>query len=179
MLYQRIPTPRPAPRIVLKNAWQVEQGKLSSSEKSCAEEDLLKIDLRVQGVRQSALLEDQGRMTKIRELVKALRTEYRTESAMADSSETGEFNRFSEDSQKTVPKLGNIDLFELGEVSKKIQCSSCATYWPEGLLYCTCGICLLPSTEQQVEKPNQHIPQHMRFRQRPIEEKAQLEREWK
>ena len=34
--YQKIPTSRPAQKIVLKNAWQVEQGKLSNSEKSCA-----------------------------------------------------------------------------------------------------------------------------------------------
>ena len=54
-----------APKIVLKNAWQVEQGKLSSCEKSCAEGGTFKIDLRVQGVPQNAVLEDQGRMTKI------------------------------------------------------------------------------------------------------------------
>ena len=31
ILYQRIPTPRSAPKMVLKDAWQVEQGTLSSS----------------------------------------------------------------------------------------------------------------------------------------------------
>ena len=40
----------PAPKIPLKNAWQVEQGKISCSEQSCGEGDQFKIDLRVQGV---------------------------------------------------------------------------------------------------------------------------------
>ena len=63
ILYQRVPTPRPAPKIVLKNAWQVEHGKQTSSEQTCAEGDLLKINLRVQGVPQNAVLQDQGRRT--------------------------------------------------------------------------------------------------------------------
>ena len=33
--------------------------------------------------------------------------------------------------------------------------------------------------QQQEEKPNLHIPRQLRFRQRPVEEKAQLERQWK
>ena len=59
-MYPRIRTPRPAPNIVVKNAWQVEHGKQSSSEQSSAEGDLFKIDLRVQGAPQNAVLEDQG-----------------------------------------------------------------------------------------------------------------------
>ena len=127
-LYHRILTPRPATNIVLKNAWQVERGKQSSSEQSCSEGDLFKMDLRVQGV-----LQDQGRATKIQDLVHTFRTQSRTESVIADLSETGEFNTFSEESQKTIPKLGKIELFELVEVSEKIHCPSCAKWRPEGL----------------------------------------------
>ena len=83
-MYQRIPTLRPAPKTVLKGAWQVERGKLSSSERSLAD----------------AVLGDQGRMTKIQKMVDKLRTEYRTESVIADFSKTGQFNRFSEESKK-------------------------------------------------------------------------------
>ena len=88
MLYHRIPTPRPAPKTVLKDAWQVERGKLSSSERSLA----------------NAVLEDQGRMTKNQEMVDKLSTEYPTESVIADFSKTGEFNRFSEESKKDDSK---------------------------------------------------------------------------
>ena len=93
--------------------------------------------------------------TEIQDLVKTPRKEYRTESVIADLSKTGEFNRFSEESKKTVQILGKIELFDLGEVSKNIQCSSCAKYWPEGLLYCICRICLMPSTEQKRKIKNQ------------------------
>ena len=135
--------------------WQVEESKLSSSERSTAEGNLFKIDLRIHGFSEDAVLEDQGRMTKIQEKVVKLRTEHRTESVIPDLSKTGEFNRFSEESKKTVEKSGKIDLFELTEVSKKIQCPSCAKNWQGRLLNCTCGICLVPSTEQRSKIKNQ------------------------
>ena len=53
---------------------------------------------------------------KKRELVNWLRTENRTESFIADWSKTGEFNRFSEESKKTIERLGKIELYELREV---------------------------------------------------------------
>ena len=92
ILYQRIPTSRPAPKIVSKNAWQAEHDRQSSSEQSCA---------------------------------------------------------FSKESKETIQRLGKIGL---SEVSKKILCSPCAKYWPEGLFFfCTCGICLRPSKEQKAQ----------------------------
>ena len=79
LLNQRIPTPRPAPKIALKDAWQVEQGKLSNSERSTAEGHLFKSDPRIQGISHNAVLEDQGIMTKIRELVKKKNSEQNTD----------------------------------------------------------------------------------------------------
>ena len=133
---------------MVKNAWQVEHGKQSSGEQSCAQEDLFKIDLHGQGVPQNAVLEDQGRMIKIRDFMKTLRTEYRRESVIADLSKTGELNTFSEESKKTINNFGQMELLELGEVSTKIQCPSCAKYWPQGVCDCTCGTCFRPSKEQ-------------------------------
>ena len=43
----------------------------------------LKVDLRLQGIPQDAVLEDRGRVTKIQELVDKLRSEYRTDSVIA------------------------------------------------------------------------------------------------
>ena len=86
--YQTIPTLRPAPQIVPNDAWQIQQGKQSSSEISAADGILFKIDLRIQGVPQDSGLKDQGRMTQIQEVVDKLRTEYRTESDITDWSET-------------------------------------------------------------------------------------------
>ena len=87
--------------MALKNAEQVEQDELSCSEKPCAEGDLFKIDLHVQEVPKNAVLEDQGRMTKIQNLVNTLRTQYRTESVIANFCLTGKFNRFTEETPKT------------------------------------------------------------------------------
>ena len=53
-----------------------------------AEEMSLKVNLRIQGIPQDAVLEDQERMTKIQEVV---------ESVVADSSEKGTFNKSSEE----------------------------------------------------------------------------------
>ena len=104
-------------------------------------------------------------MTKIQELVDKVTTEYRTESVITDLSKTGDFNRFSDESKKTIQNLRKIALFELGEVSKKIQCPSCAKYWPEGLLFCTCELCFMHSSEQKRKIKSQFeilsIPHHI------------------
>ena len=86
--YQGIPKPRPPVRVVLENVWQVQHDNQSSKEQSCAERDLFKIDLRVQGVPQNAVLEDQGRAPKIQDVVHTLRTQSRTESVITDLNKT-------------------------------------------------------------------------------------------
>ena len=85
----------------------------------------------------------------IQHLAHTLRTQSRTESMITDLQKTVVFNTFSEVSKRTIQSLGNIELFELGEVSAKTQCPADANYWPQGLLYCTCGQCLKPSKEQK------------------------------
>ncbi len=64
----------------------MEHDKQSSSEQSCAEGDLFKIDPRVQGVPQNAVLEDQGKVPNVRDLVNTLRMQFQTESVIADLS---------------------------------------------------------------------------------------------
>ena len=59
------------------------------------------VELRIQRTPQDAVREDQGRMTKKnQDLLDKLRTEYRTESVIADLSKTREFNRFNEESKQ-------------------------------------------------------------------------------
>ena len=63
ILYQRIPTPRPPSKNVLKEVWQAQHGKeqqRTGIEKSIAgQENPVNIDFRVQGVPQKAVPEDQ------------------------------------------------------------------------------------------------------------------------
>ena len=63
ILHQRIPTPRPSPKIVLKEDWQAQHDKASQQrtgiEKSIAgQEHLFTIAFRVQGALHEAVLED-------------------------------------------------------------------------------------------------------------------------
>ena len=109
----------------------------------------LKVDPSIQGIPQDAVHKDQGRMTQIEELVDKLRIEYQTESIIADLGKKGKSNKLSDESRRTLQKIGNIELYELGEMSKTTQCRACLKYAPEGLIYCPCGVCLMPSQEQR------------------------------
>ena len=72
ILYQRIPTPRSPPTIVLKKPWQVQRDdqsqRRSSIGRPTADEGRFKIDLRVQGIPHKAVLEDDDRTRRIRNL---------------------------------------------------------------------------------------------------------------
>ena len=92
-----------------------EHDKQSCSEQSWVEGDLFKIDLRVQGVPQNAVPEDQGRVTKIRDLVKTLSTEYRTESVTADLSKTGGIQQIQWGIHKDHPKVGKDRISWIGK----------------------------------------------------------------
>ena len=50
-----------------------------------------------------------------------LRTLYKTESIINDLGKKGKFNIFSEASKRTIREFGNIELYELGEMSKTGQ----------------------------------------------------------
>ena len=138
-LYQRLSTPRPAPRIILKNAWnhqqqQEQQGDLGSFRKlkrerhegdnkrvkaaagNCSEnnvvreEDSFQVDLRAHGVSQDAIHKDEERVVKMQPLVAKLQIGYRDKSIINDF---------------TIKEWGNIELYDLGEISKTVQCPSC------------------------------------------------------
>ena len=139
----RIPTPRSLPKIELKEAWQEQRDdhsqRRSGIGKPIADEERFKIDLRVQGVPHEAVLEDEDRTRRIRKLAHSLRSHSRTNAMNTDLRKTDASNPFSEESKKIIPNSGEVELFELREVSAKTQCPSCAKYWPEGDLYSNCG----------------------------------------
>ena len=45
--------------------------------------------------------------------------------------------------------MGNMEYFEICEMTPKAQCHNCMTYWPKGIVYCTCGTCLRPSDKSR------------------------------
>ena len=44
-----------------------------------------------------------------------------------------------------IRELGNVELFELCETFPKVQCPHCLLFWNQGIVYCTCGQCLIDS----------------------------------
>ena len=116
-LHQNISS-SPHPQSVLLKAWQVQHDKEVqwqwSTQESCAEGNIFKIDFRAQGAPQSAVFEDQGRMTKIQNLVHTLRTQSRRKSVITDHKKTGEFNMFEWRIQKDRPKLRKERIIWIG-----------------------------------------------------------------
>ena len=54
--------------------------------------------------------------------------------------------RFDEEESQKIYDQGNIELHELGQVSRTVQCNSCLKYLPERLIFCECVACLRPDS---------------------------------
>ena len=48
-----------------------------------------------------------------------------------------------------IRELGNVELLALCETTPKVQCSHCLLYWNQGIVYCTCGQCLIYSESRR------------------------------
>ena len=54
---------------------------------------------------------------------------------------------FSEQSSRVIYEIGNMELFELRQISATTQCHSCLKHVPEGLKFCGCGVGLRPDED--------------------------------
>ena len=63
----------------------------------------------------------------------------------ADLQQNNVNNPFSKNSKEMIRELGNVELFELCEPTPKVHCSHCLLHWNQGIVYCTCGQCLICS----------------------------------
>ena len=93
-------------------------------------------------------LEDEERLGQIQEVVEKSRNESPTESIIEDLGRPEKSVKFSEESSRTIHELGRIELHELGQISRTLQCHPCLKHMPAGLTFCSCGICLRPHEEQ-------------------------------
>ena len=48
-----------------------------------------------------------------------------------------------------IREFGNVELFESCETARKVQCSHCLLCWTQGIVYCTCGQCLIYSESRR------------------------------
>ena len=79
-----------------------------------------------------------------------LETQSKENALIRDLQNTETLNPFNEESKKIIHNLGNVEYCELCDVSAKTQCSSCAKYWADGVVSCTCGSCVIPSEETRL-----------------------------
>ena len=173
-LFKRLSTPRPAPKIALKGAWQSqqqqqqqdtsesassstrkllqreEQGnpteipelpgarKLKRSTGSLVQEEQpeSKADLRIEGLAQDVILGDEERMGHIQEVVENFEKAPTLNLFLKIWESQKNSMIFSEESSRTVHEIGNIKLYESGQMTRTVQCHSCWKHLPEGLTLC-------------------------------------------
>ena len=82
---------------------------------------------------------------RVQELVKRIETHPYRATLHADLQQNNVHNPFS----KMIRELGNVELFELCETTRKVQCYHCLLYWNQGIVYCTCGQCLIYSKSRR------------------------------
>ena len=86
-------------------------------------------------------------MGKIQEAVEKLSGGSYTKSTREDLGKPENFMKFSEESSHGIHEMGNIELYQLGQISRTVHCHSCLKHIPEGLTFCSCGVCLRPDDE--------------------------------
>ena len=101
------------------------------------------IDLRVEGVSQDVILQNEEKMKEINNKLEKLRNGSCTKSICNDLSKGNTI--FSEESRRAMYEMGNLELIELRQTSATIQCSSCLKHVPERLNMCQCGVWLRPN----------------------------------
>ena len=86
-------------------------------------------------------------MGQIQEVAVKFRNCSRTKSILEDLGNPENSMTFSEESLRTIHEMGNIELYELGQISRTVQCQSCSKHIPKRLIFCACGVCLQPDEE--------------------------------
>ena len=110
------------------------------------------IDFRVPGLSHAVVKEAEH--LRVQELLKKIENHPHREAFHADLQQNSVYNPFSKNSKAMIREVGNVDLFELCETIPKVQCSHCLLYWNQGIVYCTCGQCLIDSeSRRKINKP--------------------------
>ena len=177
--FERLSTPRPAPKVTLKSNSHSQQQQYFCDDvdwckESCTGQSGMKdvrcyttddqtstrklvrdseavvdnkpqfeIDLRVEGVSQNAILQDDEKLKEFNKKLVTLRGASHRKSIRNDLSNGNVI--FSEGSSRAVHEMGNTESIELRQTSATIQCSSCLKHVPEGLNMCQCGVWLRPN----------------------------------
>ena len=82
-------------------------------------------------------------------VVKKIENHPHREALQVDSQQNGVYNPFNNNSKAMIRESGNVEVFELCETFPKVPCSHCLLYWNQGIVYCTCGQCLIDSESRR------------------------------
>ena len=105
------------------------------------------IGFRVPGLSHAVVKEAEH--LRAQELVKKIESHPHREALQADLQQNNVNNPSTKKSKAIIRELGNVELFELCETVPKVQCSPCLFYWNQGIVYCTCGQCLIDSESRR------------------------------
>ena len=106
----------------------------------------LKKDLRIQCKSHAEVEQEEDNRTRLSTRLAHQVMHHPNKGALiADSQNNPPYNRISEESKQMINTLGNVECFELCDISPKIQCLCCLKHWTEEIVYCTSGTCLVPT----------------------------------
>ena len=106
-----------------------------------------KIDFRVPRLSHAIVKEAED--IRVQELVQPIESHPHREALQADLQQNNAYNPFSNNSKEMIRDLGNVELFESCETTPKVQCSQCLIDWNQGIVYRTCGQCLIYSESRR------------------------------
>ena len=105
------------------------------------------IDFRVPGLSHAVV--EEAEHLRVQELVQRIENHPHRAALQADLQQNNVYSPSSKNSKEMIRELGNVELFELCETIPKAQCSCCLLHWNQGIVYCTCGQCLIDSESRR------------------------------
>ena len=100
-----------------------------------------KIDFRVPGLSHSVVKEAEH--LRVQEHVKGSKLILIDKHFMPTCSRITSAIHSAKIPREMIRGLGNVELFELCDTTQIVQCYHCLLYWEQGIVYCTCGQCLI------------------------------------
>ena len=87
------------------------------------------IDFRIQGLPHSCVQEhDHFRKQAVQKLIHQFENHPNKEALQEDLQQKRPFNPFSEKSKEMIYSMGNMEYFEISEITPNIQCPNCMTH---------------------------------------------------
>ena len=95
------------------------------------EGDSFQVDLRVPGVSQDVIYQDEGRTTELRTFCRQV-ARWISFQVHPRRLETRRIEYVNKALKRTIKEMGNIELYELGETDRTTQCPTCFRHSNEG-----------------------------------------------